>query len=152
MIKATVLIDNLAWKKKIKNPQRFINTEIKKMQKLPFCRNKKQEFTILLTRKNKIKKLNKDFRNKNRITDVLSFPIKGHIGNKNYIGDIAICYEVINTRSLLTNFKKELNKMWVHGYLHLIGYDHIKNKDYNKMINKENLILRHLNKKIESKI
>ena len=32
MIKATVLIDNLAWKKKIKNPQRFINTEIKKMQ------------------------------------------------------------------------------------------------------------------------
>ena len=146
MIKATVIIDNQAWKREIRNPQQYINSKIKKIKNIPFFKNKKQEFTILLTEKNKMKKLNNSFRKKNKITDVLSFPLRGYFGNKNYIGDIAICFEFIKSRSLTSNFEDEINKMWVHGYLHLVGYDHKNNKEFNKMRRKEKLILSLINK------
>ena len=79
---------------------------------------------------------------KNKPTDVLSFPLSY---NK-YIGDIAISYEIINKRSKLTNFFLEFDKMWLHGYFHLIGYDHKKLKDFKKMNKKENLILNYFHK------
>ena len=47
-----------------------------------------------------------------------------------YIGDIAVCYEILNLRSKKSNFFLEFDKLWVHGFLHLLGYNHIKNKDY----------------------
>ena len=47
-----------------------------------------------------------------------------------YIGDIAICYEIISIRSNKSNFFSEFDKAWVHGFLHLLGFDHAKNKDY----------------------
>ena len=50
--------------------------------------------------------------------------------NNSYIGDIAICYEIINKRSKASNFFLEFDKMWIHGYFHLIGYDHKKLKDF----------------------
>ena len=55
----------------------------------------------------------------------------------------------LNKLSKLRNFKNknhELDKMWIHGYLHLLGYDHKKNKDYYLMKKKENLIFKKLNK------
>jgi len=58
-----------------------------------------------------------------------------------YIGDIATCYEIINIRPKKTNFLLEFDKVWVHGLLHLIGYNHIKNKDYFKMNRIEKKIL-----------
>ena len=45
----------------------------------------------------------------------------------------------------ISDFNHEFDKMWIHGYLHLIGYDHKKNKEYEKMAKKENLILNFLN-------
>ncbi len=89
-----------------------------------------------------MKNLNLKFRKKNKPTDVLSFSLK----NKNYIGDIAISYEIINKRSKKTNFFIEFDKMWVHGYFHLNGYDHKKIKDYKRMTKKENLVLNHFHK------
>ena len=86
-----------------------------------------------------MKRLNKKFRNKNKSTDVLSFPffsaknLKFIKQNKIYIGDVATSYEIINARSKKNNFLSEFDKVWVHGLLHLIGYNHIKNKDYFKM-------------------
>ena len=74
----------------------------------------------------------------------MSFPIKSHF-NKNYKGDIAICYEIINLRSKKTNFNIEFDKMWIHGLLHLLGYNHIKLKDYKKMLRKEQDILKRVN-------
>ena len=62
--------------------------------------------------------------------------------SKGYIGDIAICYEIVNQRSKKTNFKYEFDKMWLHGYLHLLGYDHKNNSDYNEMLNKEQTIIK----------
>ena len=90
-----------------------------------------------------MKKLNNKFRKKNKTTDVLSFPIKIKNKKKLYVGDIAISYEIIKDRSKDTNFFLEFDKMWIHGYLHLIGYDHEKNDDYQKMIKKEKLILKY---------
>ena len=65
--------------------------------------------------------------------------------NNIYIGDIAISYEIINKRSRKSLFDHELDRMWIHGYLHLKGYDHVKNADYKKMHKKENLIFKQLN-------
>ncbi len=146
MIKANVILDHSSWENKLINPIQYIKKRLKKLSKHYQFKNKKQEFTILLTNNNKIKKLNKKFRNKNKSTDVLSFPINNIYINKNYLGDIAISFEIINKRSKLTNFNFEFDKMWIHGYLHLVGYDHKKLKDFRKMIKKENFILNYLNK------
>ena len=62
-----------------------------------------------------------------------------------YIGDIAISYEIINSRSRKNNFNVEFDKVWVHGLLHLVGYNHIKNKDYFKMNKIEKKILNSIN-------
>ena len=66
--------------------------------------------------------------------------------NKAYIGDIAISYEIVNKRSKHSNFFIEFDKMWVHGYFHLNGYDHKKLKDYKRMTKKENLVLNYFHK------
>ena len=82
----------------------------------------------MLTNNKKMKNLNSKFRNKNVSTDVLSFPLKVKLKNKLYLGDIAISFEIINKRAKLTSFDHELDKMWIHGYLHLLGpvsYTHL---------------------------
>tara|TARA_Y100000590_G_scaffold332816_1_gene378425 strand:- start:499 stop:939 length:441 start_codon:yes stop_codon:yes gene_type:complete len=145
MIKANVLVDFPKWKKKIKNPNRYLRGKLKKLQKVLGLKNNNQEFSILLTNNYKMKILNNKFRKKNKNTDVLSFPLKNIIENNYYIGDIAISFEYINKRSKISDFHYEFDKMWVHGYLHLVGYDHKKNKDYKNMNNKEKLILKYLN-------
>ena len=149
MIKVNVEVDNKSWNKKIKQPQKYLNQKLRKISKINnFFNNKNIVFTILLTNSLYIKKLNKKFRKKNKSTDALSFPyfsfknLKLIKKNKIYIGDIAICYEVINSRSKRKNFTTEFDKVWVHGFLHLLGYNHIKNQDYFKMFKFEKRILR----------
>jgi len=63
------------------------------------------------------------------------------------LGDVAISYEIINKRSKVSNFFLEFDKMWVHGYLHLLGHDHKKKKDYEKMKKLEDLIINNFYKK-----
>ena len=93
-----------------------------------------------------MKYLNLKFRKKNKPTDVLSFPIKIKEKKRLYVGDIAISYEIIKKRSKKTNFFLEFDKMWIHGYLHLIGYDHKKLNDFKKMFKKEKIILKYFHK------
>ena len=50
-----------------------------------------------------------------------------------YIGDIAISYEIINSRSKKNNFFLEFDKVWIHGLLHLLGYNNVKNKEFYRM-------------------
>ena len=142
MIKANVILDYSKWKKKIKDPNNYFKKKLSKLNKILRFKKKKQEFSILLTNNKKMRELNYKFRKKNKPTDVLSFPLSY---NK-YIGDIAISYEIINKRSKLTNFFLEFDKMWLHGYFHLIGYDHKKLKDFKKMVKKENLVLNYFQK------
>ena len=142
MIKANVILDYSKWKNKIKDPNNYLNKKLRKLSKIPTFKKKKQEFSILLTNNTKMKNLNLKFRKKNKPTDILSFKSNNNI----YIGDIAISYEIINKRSKLSNFFLEFDKMWIHGYFHLIGYDHKKLKDFKKMNKKENLVLNYFHK------
>ena len=142
MIKANVILDYSKWKNKIKDPNNYVKKKLRKLSKIPTFKKKKQEFSILLTNNTKMKNLNLKFRKKNKPTDILSFKSNNNI----YIGDIAISYEIINKRSKLSNFFLEFDKMWIHGYFHLIGYDHKKLEDFKKMNKKENLVLNYFHK------
>ena len=148
MIKVNVEINSKSWHKKIRNPKKYFGKKLKKISKVfKFFKSKNIDFTILLTNSPNMKKLNKKFRNRNESTDVLSFPtfslkkLKSKKEKKIYIGDVAASYEIINSRSKKNNFFMEFDKVWVHGLLHLIGYDHVKNKDYFKMNRIEKKIL-----------
>jgi len=147
MIKANVEVANKPWLKKIKLPKKYFKKKLKKISKeVKFFKNKNVTFTIFLTNSLKMKKLNKKFRKINKSTDVLSFPefslkkLKSTKEKKIYIGDIAISFEIINARSK-KNFILEFDKAWIHGLLHLIGYDHIRNNDYYRMRKIEKRIL-----------
>ena len=151
MIKVNVEVNNKSWHKKIKNPKKYFIKKLKKISKIvKFFNSKNVIFTILLTNSSNMKKLNQKFRRKNKSTDVLSFPFFStknlqSIKEKNfYIGDIAVSYEIIKLRSKNNNFFLEFDKVWVHGLLHLVGYNHIKNKDYFKMSGIEKRILNSL--------
>ena len=140
MIKAEVIIDNAAWKKKIKNISQLFNRILKNFPKKYFLKNKKIMITVLLSNNSKIKTLNKIFRKKNKPTDILSFPIKKMIiKNFFYLGDIIISYEFMNKpqKINLVEFKKKVAKIFIHGFLHLRGYDHKKNKDFSIMRKEE---------------
>ena len=143
MIKANVISGYSNWKKNIKKPNDYLKKRLKILSKVPFFKKKNHEFSILLTNNKKMQSLNLKFRKKNITTDVLSFPVKIKDKKKLYVGDIAISYEIIQKRSIQTNFFLEFDKMWIHGYLHLIGYDHIKYNDFKKMLKKEKLILKY---------
>tara|TARA_B100000287_G_scaffold112726_1_gene105016 strand:- start:119 stop:571 length:453 start_codon:yes stop_codon:yes gene_type:complete len=149
MTSVDIVLDYRNWKKKIKNPKLYIKKKTLKLNKLKLFKNKSTNYTIFLTNNKKMRQLNKKFRNKNKPTDVLSFPFQNKIKNtKNtYLGDIAISYEIVKKKSKNSNFLLEFDKMWIHGYLHLLGYDHKKNKEYNKMRKLENLILNKFYKK-----
>ena len=143
MIKVNVISSHSGWKRIIKKPNDYLKKRLKILSKTPFFKKKNHEFSILLTNDKEMKKLNNKFRKKNKTTDVLSFPIKIKNKKKLYVGDIAISYEIIKDRSKDTNFFFEFDRMWIHGYLHLIGYDHEKIKDYKKMLRKEKSILKY---------
>jgi len=147
MIKLNIEIDYAPWRNKIKNKENYFKKKLKKISEIvPLFKKKNITFTILLTNSLRMKKLNKKFRNVNKSTDVLSFPffskknIKLIKNKKIYIGDAAVSYEIINKRNK-NNFLLEFDKVWIHGLLHLIGYDHIKDKDYSKMNKIEKIIL-----------
>ena len=133
MIKINVVVGFPKWKKKIKNIKNYFKLKQRKFNNYYNSQKKIKEFTVFLTNNSKMKNLNKKYRKINKPTDVLSFPLNMKIKSKIYLGDIAISYEIVNKRSYNSSFVYELDKMWIHGYLHLSGYDHIKNLDFEKM-------------------
>ena len=129
MIKINVVVGFPKWKKKIKNIKNYFKLKQRKFNNYYNSQKKIKEFTVFLTNNSKMKNLNKKYRKINKSTDVLSFPLNMKIKSKIYLGDIAISNEIVNKRSYNSSFVYELDKMWIHGYLHLSGYDHIKNLD-----------------------
>ena len=144
MISVNVLVDYKIWKKKLNKPQLFFDKILKRFPKKYFYFDKNVNFTLLLSNNTNIKKLNYKFRKKNNHTDVLSFPsfIKTDLKkelkkNEIYLGDIIISYQYI--------FPKKKNRIlemtFIHGFLHLLGFDHKKFKDFKIMNKEENKIL-----------
>tara|TARA_B100000575_G_C22999738_1_gene576108 strand:- start:229 stop:666 length:438 start_codon:yes stop_codon:yes gene_type:complete len=144
MIKIHVVIDSPKWKKKIRNINEYFKLKQKKFNYYNSSKHVR-EFTVFLTNSLKMKKLNNKFRKKNKSTDVLSFPLIIKNKRNTYLGDIAINYEIVKKRSHKSLFDHELDKMWIHGFLHLSGYDHVKDLDFRKMCRKENSIFKQLN-------
>ena len=144
MININVFSNEKAWTKKLKKKDLFFNKICKSFPKNYLFLNKKVSFSLLLSNNKNIKKLNKDFRNKNESTDILSFPFskKMKISKKTYIGDIVISYNFINNPKSQSSkqFEEKLIKTFIHGFLHLLNYDQKKNKDYKKMLKEEELI------------
>ena len=115
--------------------------------------------SVTLTTPNTIKSLNKEYRNIDRATDVLSFPMfeKNEIDEivkkqekqviKETIGDIIISVQKVEkqAKEYGHSFERELSYMLVHGFYHLMGYDHIEEEDKKLMRPKEEKILSDLN-------
>ena len=152
MIKVSVFSEEKAWAKKLKNKDLFFKKICKAFPKKYKFPNKKISLSLLLSNNKNIKKLNKNFRNKNNSTDILSFPFNKKIKySKNmYLGDIIISYNYLNKPKSqdLGLFKKRVIKIFIHGFLHLLGFNHVKNKDYFKMLREENFIYKHVKSKI----
>ena len=144
MININVFSEEKAWSKQLKKKEFFFNKICKAFPKKYKFLNKKISLTVLLSNNKKIKELNKQFRNKNKSTDILSFPINKilKIKKKTYIGDIIISFNFINKpkKQQTKYFKIKLIKTFIHGFLHLLGFDHSKNKDYMKMFKEEEKI------------
>ena len=119
--------------------------------------NSKLYITVTLTTKENIKEINKEYRNIDRATDVLSFPmfekdeLEEKIKNRDFehvdvLGDLVISIEKVKEQAeeYGHSFERELSYMLVHGFYHLMGYDHIEEEDKKKMRPKEEKILNDL--------
>ena len=115
-------------------------------------KEKKKEILLILAGEKRIRLLNKKYRGENRVTDVLAFPQPKEALFKNIpefqsLGEIIICPTRVkeNAKKFHTSFKRELARVLVHGVLHLLGYDHEKNKKgAEKMFKKQEKYLKEL--------
>tara|TARA_B100000902_G_scaffold20772_2_gene24942 strand:+ start:1655 stop:2122 length:468 start_codon:yes stop_codon:yes gene_type:complete len=142
MIKVNVITNNINWLSYIKSPNNYIERKIKKIN-LKEKKLKKIDIfcTLLLSGTKEIKHLNKKFRKKNKSTDVLSFPFQSKLElykklkkeKEVYLGDIIVNLNKIKNKNDLKNFKIEFDQLWIHGLVHLFGYEHKKDDDFLKM-------------------
>lgn len=141
--------------KKIKE---FVESVVSKCFEIENLNNLNFYLSITLTSSEQIHKLNKKYRNVDKETDVLSFPmfekeelnqiINNKVGNKipEAIGDIVICVPKVEeqAKEYGHSFERELAYMVVHGFYHIMGYDHIKEEDKRQMRPKEEKVLQAL--------
>ena len=108
---------------------------------------------IILTNPENIRKLNKEYRNIDKETDVLSFPMfeknelkKFKSNCQEVLGDIVISIERVQEQAeeYGHSFERELSYMVVHGFYHLMGYDHMEEEDKKEMRAKEEIVLKAL--------
>lgn len=141
--------------KKIKE---FVESVVSKCFEIENLNNLNFYLSVTLTSSQQIHMLNKKYRNVDKETDVLSFPmfekeelnqiINNKVGNKipEAIGDIVICVQKVEeqAKEYGHSFERELAYMVVHGFYHIMGYDHIKEEDKVKMRPKEEKVLQEL--------
>ena len=142
MIKINVITKNKNWLNYIKKPNFYLEKKINKLN-LKVKKFKKKQFfcTLLLSGSKEIKILNKKFRNKNKSTDVLSFPFQSKAELKRklkkekeiYLGDIIVNFNKIKNKNIKKIFRTDFDRLWIHGFVHLFGHDHKKDEDYIKM-------------------
>jgi probable rRNA maturation factor len=148
MFKINIVAEDLRWKKEVPTIEKILKKNFKKIFTFLGYVAKKQnlEISVLLTNKEVMKKLNKNFRKIKKDTDVLSFPNykkNFFLKEKNikdlYLGDLALSYDYIKKQKL--DFLNYMNKIFIHGCLHLIGYEHNNLKSYRVMSSVEKKLL-----------
>jgi probable rRNA maturation factor len=104
------------------------------------------ELAIVLTDDSAIRRLNCAWRGVDAATNVLSFPTRRFGGEAPLIGDIVLAYETIvaQAHADAKPFANHVAHLAVHGFLHLLGYDHVRNKDAEAMERLERDVLRRL--------
>lgn len=140
-----------------KEYEKTIKTVIEKCFEEEHLENSKLTITITLTTKEFIHKINKQYRNVDRPTDVLSFPmfekdeLDKKIANQDFkhediLGDLIIAIEKVKeqAKEYGHSFERELSYMLVHGFYHLMGYDHMEEEEKQVMRQKEEKILNEL--------
>ena len=145
-----VEIEYLDLDKKI-DCEELINRVLEECFRVENIEDSKLYISITLTNPENIRKLNREYRKIDKETDVLSFPMfeKDEIPNLKYLeyeevlGDIIISIQRVEEQAIEYghSFERELAYMIVHGFYHLMGYDHIKEEDKLKMRPKEEKIL-----------
>ena len=154
MIKINVITNNRKWLSYFKNPDIYLRNQTKNLNKrIQIFKKKKIYCSILLSDSREIRKLNKKFRNRNKSTDILSFPFykkkefqfRFKKNKEIYLGDIILNFDKMKNKKDHKNFKLEFDKLWIHGFVHLFGYDHKKNKDFYVMQKVEKKYLSFLN-------
>ena len=149
MVEISYNIKSLEWNKNLPSYKKCISNSVNQIFKIiKFSSNKEISISFLLTSNSEIKLLNQKYRNNNKPTNVLSFPMNEKIENKNYLGDVVISCEKIIDESYEQNIKKYkyLSKMTIHGVLHLLGYKHDTDRQFNKMNSIEKNILEEMYK------
>ena len=140
-----------------KDYEDIIKKVIEKCFKEEQLENSKLYISIILTTPGRIHEINKQYRNVDKETDVLSFPMfeKNELDNKikqqnfqheDVLGDIVISIEKVKAQAeeYGHSFEREFSYMLVHGFYHLMGYDHIKEEDKIIMRPKEENVLNQL--------
>ena len=107
------------------------------------------ELAIVLGDNSAIRALNRDWRGKNAPTNVLSFPAAAAGKTRSaspYIGDIVIAYQTVAREAVAEGkpFSHHLAHLAIHGFLHLLGYDHENDRDAQKMERLERKILKRM--------
>ena len=121
--------------------------EVLKTVEYKFTKN--HQLNLSFVSSEEMQLLNKTYRNKDKPTNVLSFELPENfpVGDeKTLIGEIALCEEIIHEESKKYKkiFENRLKHMIIHGLLHLIGFDHIKKEEENKMESIEKKIMKSL--------
>ena len=147
MVSLSYNIDDKKWQKSFPLFKKYISKSVNETIKtvnVNLIEN--SEISFLLTSDKKIQKLNSKYRNKNLSTNVLSFPMMKKINGVMLIGDIAISNEKIlkESKNFKTNKYSYLSKITVHGVLHLLGFDHQTDKEFQIMDRYEKKILKKL--------
>ena len=136
--------------------EKIINKVIEECFKIEDLQDSKLYISITLTNPENIKKLNKQYRNIDKETDVLSFPMfeKEEIENlrkngndiEEALGDIVISLQKVEEQAQEYghSFERELSYMLIHGFYHLMGYDHMNDNDKVQMREKEEGVLNKL--------
>ncbi len=105
------------------------------------------EISLSFVSEAEIRKLNRDYRDKDSVTDVLSFPLDDDFAiQTNLLGDIIICCKraIEQAKEYNHSIKREIVYLVVHSMFHLLGYDHIDESDRIIMRNKEKSALKEI--------
>ena len=131
----------------------LIQKVINKCFEIENLQNSNLYISIILTNPKNIQEINKEYRNINNPTDVLSFPMfekseleNTHFENLEVLGDVVISIEKVKEQAIEYGhgFDRELAYMVVHGFYHLMGYDHMIEEDKVVMRAKEENVLNKL--------
>lgn len=149
-----IVYDGIDEKEEYKNVIEKVLSQCFKEEKLE---DSKLCVTVTLTTPKTIQEINKQYRNIDRATDVLSFPMfekdeldkkiqENDFENEDILGDIVVSVEKVKEQAIEYghSFERELSYMIVHGFYHLMGYDHIEEEDKKVMREKEENILKKL--------